>query len=167
MKPFHTTQIAKNFQHKDREAIIKYVDLMCNKNSDMNSIVNLEERKKVAMAKAKWAGTTEKELQEMVEELIFHYLSYYQADNDFSLLLSREELYAQMLKAIREPVVNITDEDKYMKTIKLKGDIDSLLEKLNNGIQELRIKIYGGHKETAQEKIKKILTPEMRLEKKA
>jgi len=49
---------------------------------------------------------------------------------------------------------------------KIKGDIDSLLEKLGAGIQALRIKIYGGHQEIAQEKIKRVLTPEMRLGKK-
>lgn len=165
MKPFSSTPIAKAFTHPERDLILKYVVLMCSKDSEMNAIENLEERKKAAMEKSRWRGTEDETLQEQINELIFHYLSYYQANNDFSLLLSREGLFAEMLKAIREPIVTIKDEDKILKAIKIKGETDNLLEQLNGRIKELRKSLFGPLIDVAQPRINKILTPESRLKK--
>jgi len=160
---FAATDIARQFKHPDREAILKYVELLCNKSSELNTIENLEERKKAALTKSKWMGTEDKKVLEQVNELIFHYLSYFQGYNDFALLLSREELYSQMLQAMREPLVNTADEDKYLKNIKIKGDINNLLGQLLIDIKSQRVSIYGVHEEIAVSRIKKVLTPESRL----
>lgn len=162
MKPFATTAIAKAFFHPDRDAILKYVELICNKESAVQEIVDLEDRKAAARTKAKWGGTEDKDLLKTIDDLIFHYLSYYQANHDFALLLSREELFVKFLRAIREPV-DMADQDRAMKTTKIQGDINKLLEELLNGIKALRIQIYGGHQDMAAVKIKKLLTPESRL----
>ncbi len=164
MKSFSQTPVAKAFIHPEREVILKYIGFICDKTSDLNAIENLEDRKAAARAKAKWGGTEDKVLLEQIDELVFHYLSYFQYSLDFALLLSREELYAQMLQAIRDPI-DITDADKYMKTIKIKGDINKLLQELLDGIKELRKEIYGIHEEQAAPKILKVRSPESRLKK--
>lgn len=163
MKLFSTTDIARQFKHPDRDAILKYVDLLCSKTSELNTIENLEERKKAALTKSKWTGTEDKKVLEQVSELIFHYLSYYQGNNEFSLLLSREELFVQMLGAMREPLEQTSDEGKYLKNIEIKGKIDDLLDSLLIRIKAQRTSIYGIQEEAMVSKIKRVMTPEARL----
>lgn len=163
MKPFPSTDIAKSFRHPDRDAILKYVDLVCAKTSDLNTIENWEERHKAALAKSKWSGTEDKKLLEQVDELIFYYLSYYQGNNEFALLLSREQLFSQMLEAMRDPLAQTTDEGKYLKNIEIKGKIDDLLDSLLVRIKAQRSAIYGVHEEKMVSRVKKVMTPESRL----
>lgn len=143
-----------NFEH--------YIELMYSKDSEYNKIENLEERKRQVMQVCNMdTEPNSKEYRMKVVEFLSR-----QHHNKFSLLRTREDMLQEALASMREPLVNTTDEDKKLKNVKLKLDLDVLAERLLTGIDSLRKEIYKPEvMAEAEEMIVSVVTPEMRLKK--
>jgi len=97
-----------------------------------------------------------------IRELIAYYMSYFVYDNEFSLLISKEELLRESIEIIREPVTT-TDEDKRLKMIDLKSKADATCDKLVQDIKRLRSEIYGDKEKEGTKVIQGAISPEERL----
>lgn len=156
---FATTAIAKAYTHPDKEKVIGYIELMNAKDSMLNKIENLEERKKAAMT---LAGLQTIPDSSEFKELVVYYLNYFQHHNKYSLLRTREEMLAEALADMSQ-TLDSQDEDTRLKNWKLKGDLDVLCERLIVGIEQLYRDIYGELVDVAKEQMKMGLSPEQRL----
>lgn len=143
--------------------LIAYIEKMNAKDSSLNKIENLEERKKLAMKECSLQAIPE---TEEFKRLVVYYLSYFQHYNEYTLLRTREELLQEVMASMGESLVATKDEDKKLKNVKLKGDLDQLAERLVEGCEKLRKKIYGELEDVASEVIKVSISPEQRLKQK-
>jgi|JI10StandDraft_1071094.scaffolds.fasta_scaffold103704_3 hypothetical protein len=159
MIKFLSSKIVQAFPHKDKTQILKYIPLIYGVGSTLNKIEDLTERKKIA------AEQCEIEVPENTEDLrkvIIEFLRL-QHHNKFALLISKEELLIECLDVLREPLVNSKDDDKRLKNVKLKGDVNALCDKLVVETDLLRIDIFT---EEHAEESKKVISIEERLKAK-
>lgn len=143
--------------------LLSYIEKMNSKESALNRIENLEERKKAALKECGLQSISE---DEAFKKLVVYYLSYFQHNNKYTLLRTREELLQEVMENMRESLEKTPDEDKKLKNVKLKGDLDQLAERLVEGCEKLYKEIYGELAETARDVIKVSISPEQRLKKK-
>lgn len=118
--------------------IQKYIQEVYSKDSKLNKIEDIQERKKIAAEKC------EIEIPENTPELRKQIIEFLrsQAHNKFSLLITKEELLFESLEIMREPLIQSKDDDKRLKNLKLKGDANSLCDQLAVQIEALRIEIF-------------------------
>lgn len=160
---FASTEPAKLYSHPEKDKVIRYIELMNSKSSELNKIENIEERKKTACEQAGLKMAPE---DEGYKKLVVYYLNYFQHNNKYSLLRTREEMLIEALVSLSEPLLPSKDEDKRLKNVKLKGDLDLLCERLVNGIESLYKEIYAELSEVAKEEMRVSLSPEQRLKNK-
>lgn len=139
--------------------IQKYIQEVYSKDSKLNKIEDIQERKKIAAEKC------EIEIPENTPELRKQIIEFLrsQAHNKFALLISKEELLIECLDVMREPLINSKDDDKRLKNVKLKGDVNALCDKLVVETDLLRIDIFT---EEHAEESKKVISIEERLKAK-
>lgn len=100
-----------------------------------------------------------------IRELIAYYISYFVYDNEFMLLIAKEELYREQIAIMREPLVE-KDEEKRLKLSDLKSKADATCDKLVEDIKRLRSAIYGDLEEQGQKVVQVAISPEERLKMK-
>ena len=139
--------------------IQEYIKLVYSKDSAFRKIADVAERKKIVCQKLQM---TEPDMKEIGKEVI----KFLRGENHFaqSLLDSKQELYWETLEVMREPLASTKDDDKRLKNIKLKGDVNDLCSKLVSEIDKLATMIYG--EEFKEEAMVKVITPEERLKNK-
>lgn len=171
MKKFKDYPLVKEYLSKDkteRTKVVRYIEAMYEKGSVLNQINDLQERKLKACEIAGLNPEDHGPLLEMKDPetnlLIFHFLSYYQYNNKFNLLMAKQQLLWQSMKTMMEA----TETDKMKEAMNLSDDCD----KLEARVEALYSEIYGDKQttETAQMEIRKevqMKTPEMRIAKKS
>lgn len=159
MIKFLSSKIVQAFPHKDKTQILKYIPLIYGVDSNLNKIENLVERKNIA---AEQCGIEVPENTEELRKVIIEFLRL-QHHNKFALLISKDELLIECLDVLREPLVNSKDDDKRLKNVKLKGDVNELCDKLVIETERLRIDIFT---EEHAEESKKVISIEERLKRK-
>jgi len=136
-----------------------YISLVYSRTSDLNKIEDLAERKKIAAEKC--GIEVPENTPEMRKEIIAFLRDQYHYK--FTLLMTKEELLTESLDIMLEPLVSTKDDDKRLKNIKLKGDVNDLCSKLVNEIDVLRLTIFT---EEYAEESKKVISIEERLKAK-
>lgn len=154
------TKVAKNIQ--------TYIELVYSEKSELNSIQNLDERKKTACEKAKLNPNDEYvqsiiNMKDMiVNEQIFEYLRQ-QNGNDFVLLISDQHLFWELQQRQMKRLVD-DDSDSTLKDLELKTKISEKSEQLLERIEVRKRKIFSGNEEEKMATTKiRIMTPEQRL----
>ena len=137
----------------------QYISLVYSRTSDLNKIEDLAERKKIAAEKC--GIEVPENTPEMRREVIAYLRNQYHYK--FSLLISKEELLTESFDVMLEPLIVSKDDDKRLKNIKLKGDVNDLCSKLVSEIDTLRLTIFT---EEYAEESKKVISVEERLKAK-
>jgi hypothetical protein len=154
---------------KLQKNIQQYIQLVYSEKSELNSIADLEERKRQACEKAKLDYKQEavqaiihmKDL--VVNEQIFEHLRI-QNPNDFILLISDQHLFWEIMQRQMEPLVVSEDKDTVLKDLDLKTKMSEKAQDLLDRIKE-RIKVVfagEGEQRIAEQKIR-LMRPEDRL----
>jgi len=144
--------------HPDKP-LVAYIKLVYGKDSPLATIADITERKQVAADKL---SVTVDQEDEKTRKLILEFLRE-QNHYKHALLSSRQELYWEFLEVMREPLKK-GDDDKRLKNVKLKGDVNDLCGKLVLEIDTLLESIYGEEfKEDASPKT--VVSFEQRLSK--
>lgn len=142
MKRFEDDPVVQQFQDKDKDKILNYIRLAYDKDSALNVIENLSEKKSKAM---EMSGIDRQEITSMqnedVNELIFTYLGVYSNDNNYHNLISNQHLYWQMQEIMMSPLDVKSDPDVMLKCIILKDTISEksgkLLARINKQKKEI------------------------------
>jgi hypothetical protein len=145
-------------KHPDKE-LIEYIKLVYGKDSSLIAIADINERKQVVSDRL---GITVDNEDENTRKLILEFLRE-QNHYKHALLSSRQELYWESLEVMREPLKKGSDDDKRLKNVKLKGDLNDLCGKLVSEIDSLYESIYG--EEFKEEAQKTVVSFEQRLSK--
>lgn len=169
-KRFQDMQVCKDFKHKNKDKILLYIELLYNKKSKLNNIEDLWQRKLEACKQAGLASDDMKDIMEMkdliVNDLIFHYQSYFQNSNKHQKLLSDQQLFWNMQKILNSSIPE-GDEDDTEKKMSARNKISENCDQLLSRIDRLLSEIYSQDMiETAEITIRQLMTPEMRLKKK-
>jgi len=138
--------------------LIEYIKMVYGKDSPLIAIADINERKQVVSDKL---GITVDNEDEKTRKLILDFLRE-QNHYKHALLSSRQELYWETLEVLREPLKK-GDDDKRLKNVKLKGDLNDLCGKLVLEIESLYEGIYG--EEFKEEAQKTVVSFEQRLSK--
>lgn len=156
MKKFTDFPVVKEYDSKDKKAVLKYIELLYSKGSLLIKIENLDERKKVASEKA---GLNAGDHQDLIllkkdskeANLVFVYLSHYQNNNKFHSLIASQQLLWRMHRIMME------DNDSNMEQA-LKWSKES--EGLSSRIDNLMSEIYGTSDvmEIASTEIRKVIS---------
>lgn len=146
MLRFSELEVCKQFRHKDKVKILVYIEKMFSKDSPLNSMQNLSDRKREACKLAKLNDRDPEVLEIMdlqnkeVNELIFIYLAEFQHSNKYLKLCSDQHLFWSIQKIIMSPI-GTDDEDKIMSKYKSRGDLsktsDDLLIRINRYFAEI------------------------------
>jgi len=123
--------------HPHKE-LVDYIKMVYGINSPLSSITDINERKQVVADKL---NITVDHEDETTRKLILEFLRE-QNHYKHALLSSRQELYWESLEVMREPLKK-GDDDKRLKNVKLKGDLNDLCGKLVLEIENLYEGIYG------------------------
>lgn len=151
------------------------MELVYGQKSPLNAIQDIGEKKLEAAAKAKLNIKEDFVIEIMnlkhkgFEELMFHYLSYYQFNNKFQLLLSKQQLFWSIQKVLNKPVDEVEDETQMEKKLDSRHKITNTAQELINEIEYLKSEIYGTDdvKKVVEMHLRKVITPEMRLKQPA
>lgn len=138
--------------------IDKYIQLVYGKDSNLNKIENIDDRKKIAAEQCEIDVPDRDKIGKQVIAFMRK-----QNHNRHSLLVTKEELYMESLEVLREPLMESKDDDKRLKNIKLKGDLNDLCNRLEEEIEKLRLSLYT---EEYKEEAKKVVSIEERLKNK-
>jgi hypothetical protein len=162
----------ENVNAKISKNIDQYIELVYSEKSDLNKIIDLQERKKQACAKAK-LNFNDEAIQlivnmkdEKVNIRIFEYLTT-QNSNEFILLLSDQHLFLQMQQRLMEPLAQTANTDSDLKDLDLKTKISEKSESLLDRMTSRYLKIFKGSAEQdfATQKVR-LMRPEERIKKK-
>jgi hypothetical protein len=169
IKKFSDSEIAKSCVRKDRIKILAYIELMYDQKSELNKIQDLQERKEAAMVMAKLSPQDEEMKQimamknEEVNELIFHYLTFYQNNIRYQKYCSDLQFLWYMMNQLMKPFdAPDGDNERQIKTRALMSmECDNLIARLEHAKSD----IWGTDdvKAMAEHKVKAMLSPEKRL----
>lgn len=164
MKKFGDLPIVKDYKHKEKTKILKYIELMYSKGSDLVKIENMDERRKVACTKAGLNPIDHTDLLLLTKDsleatLVFNYLSYFQNSNKFHNLMASQQLLWRL-----HAIMMSSDDSNLETAIKLSKESESLCNRIDNLMSE----IYGAKEvvEAVATEIRKIIiekTPEQRV----
>ncbi len=168
-------------EDKISKNIAQYIRLVYSENSELNSIADLEERKKKACDKAKLDYKSESVQKiihikdKQVNDMIFEHCEK-TCTNEMYLLLADQHLFWEQMQILMEPLKKIAedgnteavDDEVMLKRTNLKDAISQKCEKLLERINSRRLLIFKGEQESkmADERIR-ITRPEDRLKKKS
>lgn len=156
------TKLAKNIQ--------QYIELVYSEKSDLNTIQDLDERKKTACEKAKLDHSSDV-IQKMLKmqdkdtnEQIFDFLI---ANNreEFILYISDQHLFYELQKRQMKSMKD-DDSDSELKDLDLKTKISEKSEQLLERIKVRRAKLFGGKDEQEAAAKVRMQRPEERLRNK-
>lgn len=172
-KKFSDFEIVKKYTHKDKGKVVSYICEFYSQHSELNKIQDLQERKEAACAMVKlnpkdpYIEEILAMKQEQVNELVFHYLSFYQNSNRFNKLISDQQLLFNMLSILRKPIDETLDEDELEKKMKSRANISQLADGLISSCDRLMSEIYGEKEvvEVADTMIRRMISPEERVKK--
>jgi hypothetical protein len=165
---FSDFDVCKAFKHKDKALLLKYIELVYSKESQLNSIQNLNERKVEACVKAGLDPADAQMIAIMdmkdpeMNNLIFHFQSYFQSSIDHQQYMTDLQTFLDLQKVLMTPI-SFTDEDveaKYKKRDSLLAISDNLRQRINR----LRAELYSvDTKDMADLKVRQLLSPEQRI----
>ena len=158
---------------KDKSKIDKYIRLLYGKDSELNHILELNERKKTACLKA---GLDPKEpasqaimdlKNDKVNDQIFEFMRQNNPLEHIQLI-SDTQLFFEILKRKMQPLDDDLDDDVMLKNINLKTTMSQKSEELLDRIKRLHKEIYqtSAEIEMAEGKIRKMISPEARVKQK-
>ena len=173
MLKFSEFDVCKNFVHKDKHKIITYIQLLYAKDSDLNNIQNLSERKREACRRAKLDEFSLDIVEIMdlqnkeINELIFTYLAEFQHHNKYIKLCSDQQLFWDIQKILLSPI-GVEDEDTIMEKYQKRGVLSKTSDDVLTRINRLYAEIF--HNEETQEMgetiiVGQMLRPEQRIKK--
>lgn len=171
-KTFKDFEIYKNFKNKDKEKIYLYLSAMYDQKSPLNAIQDLGEKKLEAALKSGLnpKDSYVKDIMDLkdkaFEELLFHYLSYYQFNNRFQLLITKQQLFWSMQRVMNRPLNEDEEDEEVMrKKLNARYAISNDAKSLIDEIEYLKSEIYGTDdvKKMAEMHVRKMLTLETRL----
>lgn len=170
MLKFSEFDVCRNYVHKDKAKIIAYIEALYNKESALNNIQNLQDRKIAACQQVKLNPKDEYVISMMamkepvVNDLIFVYLSQFQNSNAFHQLCSDQQLFWSIQQVINKPM-DTQDEDevieKYAKRAKLSETADEISKRINRLYSEIYSQEDSREKAVAH--ITQMLRPEERI----
>ena len=148
--------------------IIKYLVLMYDKHSPLVSkYPDLETRKEKAIDLAGINFGTQRKLIERLTSLndddlltVVAQMLRKQGEQDFSLLISQEQLFYELLQNVLDPIESDSDKDQ-MTALEKKAKLSGMLEEVGERIEKYRARYYRGD-DDMEEKVRKHyrLTPE-------
>jgi hypothetical protein len=142
----------------------EYLNLVYGGKSSFQKMQDIEERKKAVCEKLglKFEQIKAMELDKDFRQTILKFMRD-QVPLKVSLLNTRQELFQEMMEKVREPLLQTKDEERMLKSIKLKADIDSLLGRLADNIDQMYKEIYQDKVEEAKFEVRRSV--EERLKK--
>lgn len=155
MKKFSDFPVVKEYKHPEKTRILKYIELMFNKSSDLIKIENFDERIKAACSKAGIKPedhqnliTLKKDSQEA--NLVFIYLSHHQNNNKFHNLIADQVLLWRMQRIMME-----SDKSEIDQSLKWSKEVEALSNRIDTRMSE----IYGAPAvmEVASTEIRKVI----------
>lgn len=176
-KSFKDFDVWKNFKRKDKEKEkwLKFIEGVYSVDSDLNSIEDFGVRVNTALIhagldpKAKDVILVIERKDEEIEELIFHYLSYYQNSNTFQQLINDQIQFWAIQKVLGKPVQleDPDDENELVSRYKKRGEISELSDSLRKRINILKSEVFKNEKtiEKAGAFISQVMRPEQRIKK--
>lgn len=167
---FKGTEIVKNFKHKFRDKILKYIDAMYSMKSELNKIDSWEERHNQACIKANISSKEDVMIEILnlknadVNNLIFAYHTTLH-NNKYQLLCSKQQLFWQIQRRLVAEIDPMLDEDELDRVSKLRLSLSNRCDELVISIERLKSEIFivKNVEEMADQKIRQLLTPESRL----
>lgn len=165
--------VCKDFINKDKTKIIRYIELVYNKESILNGIQNLKERKNEACRQAKLDlgdSSTKKIMNlrnEEVNTLIFHYLSIFQNSNSFHQLCTDQQLFWSIQQILMKPI-QTDDEDEIIEKYKKRGALSESADQIKMRINRLYSEIFFSEdfKEIALTQVRQMNRPEQIVKQK-
>ncbi|HTJ52610.1 MAG TPA: hypothetical protein VL443_24310 [Cyclobacteriaceae bacterium] len=137
---------------------------MYSKDSPLNNIQNLSERKRAACLQAKLSDKDPEMIKimdlqhEEVNKLIFAYLAEFQNHNKYLKLCSDQQLFWDIQKILLSPI-GVEDEDKIMEKYKKRGDLSKTADEVLTRINKLFSDIFA-HEDT-QEMAQTVIATQM------
>jgi hypothetical protein len=173
MAEFKDMEVCLSYKGKDKLKVIKYIELLYSKESPLNNIQNLGDRKVEACKQAKLNphDTYVKEIMDLKNKdvfgLIFCYLSTFNNDNEFHLLMTDQQLLWSIQKILMTPV-ETEDEDELMDKYKKRAELSKTSDELSKRITRRLSEIYTQEdvREEATNFIRQMKTPEQRIKEK-
>jgi len=173
MVKFSDFDVCQSFVHKDKAKILSYISLLYDRESSLNGIQNLSDRKREACSRAKLDARDPEIISimdmqhEQVNKLIFAYLSQFQNSNAYHKLCSDQQLFWDIQKILMSPG-GTDDEDKLMEKYKKRGDLSKTADQLLTTINKLFSEIYKDDdvQEVAATMMRQMLRPEDRVRQK-
>jgi predicted transcriptional regulator with HTH domain len=168
---FRESEIVRDFNHPDKEKILKYIETMYSEKSDVNEITDLEARKKESCRRA--GIDPESELgqtliylkDDSVGDLIFDFLSGHNSAK-YSQLCADQQLLWEMQRELLKPIDGDNLDDR-LKAVEYKDKIsvrcNGLLSRINKGYSE--VYKYEDEIRMAVRTIHDMLSYEQRLKK--
>jgi hypothetical protein len=171
---FKGTEVYKNFKHKFKDKIIKYIEAMYSKTSDLNKVEGFEEKHQQACLKASISAKEDimieifelrnKEVNALIDEYIIN-----QHSNKYQGLLTEQRLYFYMQRMINAPYDENLNREEQSRELKMRDDMALRSEGVRARIDRLYSEIYKYRDvivEIAQEGVTQRLTLEQRLKQK-
>jgi hypothetical protein len=170
MQKFSDFDICKEFKHKDKNKIIKYIEVMYSKDSQLNEIQNLQDRKIKACKLAKLDPDTKyvKEIMrlenEEVRNIIVSYLSFYQNNNEFVQLIVDQQLLWGIHEALLSPP-SIDANTDFSEIYKKRGAMSTLSDEITRRVNRAYTSLYATEeiKEAAHQMVSQMKRPEQRV----
>lgn len=168
MRSFRDHPTFQAFEHKHKDKILLYIEMMYAVGSDLNKIDNLDERKRTAASRSGLVvaisgdalQTIFAEEDEAFNALRHTFLSEFQFYNKYQNLITYQQMLWNVHKttSLRYDKVDEDDLKKWDKSI-------DLMEKLEGLVARLFSEIYGDGKtiEIAKDNIRQAMAPEERL----
>lgn len=141
--------------------VVKYLVLMYDKHSPLVSkYPDLETRKEKAIDLAHINLGTQKKLVKRLTTLddddllaIVAQMLRKQGEQDFSLLVSQEQLFYELLQNVMDPISSDNDKDQMM-ALERKAKLSDMLEGVGERIEKYRARYYRGD-DDMEEKVRK------------
>lgn len=160
-----------SFTHKDKDKILKYIALLYDERSELNQIMDINERKIKACTDAGLDSNskTGQELinlsNEKINQVVFYHLSR-NNHNKYVQLCADQHLFWEMQMEILKPI-EATEKDERLKEVEYKDKISVRSGALLQRVNQLYNEIYKGDAETqiAVKTIHDMATYEQRLKK--
>lgn len=169
---FKDSAAYRDFSHKSKEKILKYIEAMYTQDSQLNQIMDLEQRKKSACEKAglnpndKWVqdmmALKSTDANEKINELIFRFITT-QNSNRYIALISNQQLFWKMQHKL---MVDYNDDDE-LKDLDMQTKLSEKSDQLLDRIEEQMKKIFvdKAEIEMAELKIRSMLPAESRVKR--
>lgn len=172
MIAFKDLPVVQQFQDKDKDKILSYIELVYSPESTLSQIDNLEARKAEAMKQTGLEDPTIPILKnDPVNILIHTYLGPYLNDDKYYNYMANKQLFWQMQELLMKPLeMEDTDEEVLLKRIKLKSELSEHTDKLLGRMQRQASELWGAdaEKDMASDQNRKVVmmkSPEQRIRK--